>query len=53
MDYLHLMLVCMNWLIHEYAIDARFLISIHDEVRYMVKEEDRLIANCLLKKKRT
>jgi hypothetical protein len=41
-DYLHLMLVCMNWLIDEYKIEARFLISIHDEVRYLVKKEDRL-----------
>lgn len=32
-DYLHLMLVCMAWLIREYDIDARFCISIHDEVR--------------------
>jgi len=40
-DYLHIMLVCMNWLIKEYDIDARFSISIHDEVRYIVKEEDK------------
>ena len=40
-DFLHIMLVCMNWLIEEYDIDARFIISIHDEVRYMVKEEDK------------
>jgi DNA polymerase gamma 1 len=35
------MLVCMNWLITEYKIEARFLVSIHDEVRYLVKKEDR------------
>lgn len=40
-DYLHLMLCCMDWLIEEYKIDARFLLSIHDEVRYLVKEEDK------------
>jgi len=40
-DYLHIMLVCMSWLIKEYDIDARFSISIHDEVRYIVKEEDK------------
>jgi len=40
-DYLHLMLVCMNWLIREYKIDARFCISIHDEVRYIVNEKDQ------------
>lgn len=40
-DYLHLMLVCMRWLFDEYKIDGRFCISIHDEVRYLVKSEDR------------
>ena len=37
------MLVCMNWLIEKYKIDARFSISIHDEIRYIVKDEDRLV----------
>ncbi|CAL4099087.1 unnamed protein product, partial [Meganyctiphanes norvegica] len=40
-DYLHLMLVSMNWLFKEYNITGRFCISIHDEVRYLVKYEDR------------
>ncbi|XP_062606201.1 DNA polymerase subunit gamma-1-like, partial [Saccostrea cucullata] len=40
-DYLHLMLVCMNWLCSQYDIDARFSISIHDEVRYLVSSKDR------------
>lgn len=40
-DYLHLMLVVMKWLIEEYNIDGRFCISIHDEVRYLVRSEDR------------
>ncbi|TSK45829.1 DNA polymerase subunit gamma-1 [Bagarius yarrelli] len=40
-DYLHLMLVAMKWLMEEYDIDGRFCISIHDEVRYLVKSEDR------------
>ncbi|RNA01848.1 DNA polymerase subunit gamma-1 [Brachionus plicatilis] len=40
-DYLHIMLVCMNWLIEKYDIEARFSISIHDEVRYIVKENDK------------
>lgn len=39
-DYLHLMLVVMKWLIEEYNIDGRFCISIHDEVRYLVRSED-------------
>uniref|UniRef100_A0A7M5UUB8 DNA polymerase subunit gamma-1 n=1 Tax=Clytia hemisphaerica TaxID=252671 RepID=A0A7M5UUB8_9CNID len=40
-DYLHLMLTSMAWLIKEYNIDARFCVSIHDEVRYIVKDKDR------------
>jgi DNA polymerase gamma 1 len=40
-DYLHLMLVCMRWLFQKYDIDGRFCISIHDEVRYIVRSEDR------------
>ncbi|ELW62800.1 DNA polymerase subunit gamma-1 [Tupaia chinensis] len=40
-DYLHLMLVAMKWLFEEFAIDGRFCISIHDEVRYLVRAEDR------------
>lgn len=40
-DYLHLMLVAMKWLFEEHNIDGRFCISIHDEVRYLVRSEDR------------
>ncbi|CAH1797186.1 unnamed protein product [Owenia fusiformis] len=40
-DYLHLMLVSMRWLFQQFNIDGRFCISIHDEVRYLVKSEDR------------
>ncbi|KAL0968447.1 hypothetical protein UPYG_G00266960 [Umbra pygmaea] len=40
-DYLHLMLVAMRWLMEEHDIDGRFCISIHDEVRYLVRSEDR------------
>lgn len=43
-DYLHLMLVSMRWLLDKYDIDGRFCISIHDEVRYMVSSEDVLRA---------
>lgn len=39
-DFLHLLLISMQWLCETYKIDARFVISIHDEVRYMCKEED-------------
>ncbi|KAM9754131.1 DNA polymerase subunit gamma-1 isoform 1-T1 [Menidia menidia] len=40
-DYLHLMLVAMKWLFEEHDIDGRFCISIHDEVRYLIRSEDR------------
>ncbi|CAF0845752.1 unnamed protein product [Rotaria sordida] len=45
-DYLHLMLVCMKWLIDKYNIRCRFALSIHDEVRYMCHMDDRYRA-CL------
>ena len=42
-DYLHLLLVSMEWLTRDvYGVDdCRFVISIHDEVRYIVRWEDR------------
>ncbi|KAI8867817.1 hypothetical protein GQ42DRAFT_149150 [Ramicandelaber brevisporus] len=40
-DYLHLLLASMDYLIARYQIDARFMISVHDEVRYIVKDEDK------------
>jgi len=40
-DYLHVMLTCMGWLIKKYNLQARFSISVHDEVRYLVRSEDR------------
>ncbi|SCV74300.1 BQ2448_6732 [Microbotryum intermedium] len=40
-DYLHLLLVAMEYLTRRYEIDARYMISVHDEIRYLVKEEDR------------
>lgn len=36
-DFLNLMLVCMRWLMQD---RIRFCLSFHDEVRYLVKEED-------------
>lgn len=36
-DFLHLMLVCMRWLMGD---KIKFCLSFHDEVRYIVKEED-------------
>jgi DNA polymerase gamma 1 len=61
-DYLHLMIVAMRYLVDVYKlvnciaflflililfffrIEGRFSISIHDEVRYMIKEEDKFRA---------
>ncbi|KAG9036042.1 DNA-directed DNA polymerase gamma mip1 [Tulasnella sp. JGI-2019a] len=40
-DYLHLLIVAMEHLLSEYAIEARYLISVHDELRYLVREEDK------------
>ncbi|KAH8103142.1 DNA polymerase family A-domain-containing protein [Cristinia sonorae] len=40
-DYLHLLIVAMKYLIDKYDIQARYLISVHDELRYLVKEEDK------------
>uniref|UniRef100_A0A915PS28 DNA-directed DNA polymerase n=1 Tax=Setaria digitata TaxID=48799 RepID=A0A915PS28_9BILA len=40
-DFLHLLIVCMKWLCNAYHIEARFALSIHDEIRYIVPSEDR------------
>ncbi|KAF5386610.1 hypothetical protein D9615_001930 [Tricholomella constricta] len=40
-DYLHLLIVSMDHLIAKYDIKARYLISVHDELRYLVTEEDK------------
>ncbi|KAL1921533.1 uncharacterized protein VTP21DRAFT_11249 [Calcarisporiella thermophila] len=40
-DYLHLLLVSMSHLIKRYQIQARFMLSVHDEVRYLSTEEDQ------------
>ena len=39
-DYLHLLLSSMQWLFEKFEIKGRFVISIHDEVRYLVPEKD-------------
>jgi len=40
-DYLHLLIVSMDYLIQTYDIGARYLISVHDELRYLVAERDK------------
>lgn len=39
-DYLHLLIVAMDYLIRRFNIDARLAITVHDEIRYLVKNED-------------
>ena len=39
-DYLHLLIVSMHYLCHVYDINCRLSITIHDEIRYLVAEED-------------
>ncbi|KAL5612861.1 hypothetical protein BROUX41_004057 [Berkeleyomyces rouxiae] len=40
-DYLHLLIVGMDHLIRRYNINARVAITVHDEIRYLVKDEDK------------
>ncbi|KAI8369119.1 DNA polymerase family A-domain-containing protein [Choanephora cucurbitarum] len=40
-DYLHLLIVSMAHLIDRYKIEARFMLSVHDEVRYLSSEKDQ------------
>ncbi|PKI84234.1 Mip1p [Malassezia vespertilionis] len=47
-DYLHLLITAMDHLCATYDIDARFMLSVHDEVRYMAKDHDRYRAGMAL-----
>jgi DNA polymerase gamma 1 len=47
-DYLHLLIVSMEYLSEKYGVDARLAITVHDELRYLVKEEDKYKAALLL-----
>ncbi|KHO00711.1 DNA polymerase gamma [Metarhizium album ARSEF 1941] len=40
-DYLHLLIVSMDFLVRRFNIDARLAITVHDEIRYLVKEADK------------
>ncbi|KAA8898906.1 DNA polymerase gamma [Sphaerosporella brunnea] len=40
-DYLHLLIISMDYLIRLYGLNARLAITVHDEIRYLVKEEDK------------
>lgn len=40
-DYLHLLIISMDYLIRRFNIDARLAITVHDEIRYLAKEDDK------------
>lgn len=40
-DYLHLLITSMDYLTRRFNISARVAITVHDEIRYLVKEEDK------------
>ncbi|KAK6536528.1 DNA-directed DNA polymerase gamma mip1 [Arthrobotrys megalospora] len=40
-DYLHLLIVSMDYLIQQYKLNARLMITVHDEIRYIVQWADR------------
>ncbi|KAH7068430.1 DNA polymeras-like protein gamma [Paraphoma chrysanthemicola] len=40
-DYLHLLIVSMDYLTRRFNLAARLAITVHDEIRYLVKEEDK------------
>jgi len=40
-DYLHLLIVAMDYLIRRFSLDARLAITVHDEIRYLVRDDDK------------
>ncbi|ETI21617.1 hypothetical protein G647_07964 [Cladophialophora carrionii CBS 160.54] len=40
-DYLHLLIIAMDYLIRRFNLDARLAITVHDEIRYLVAHQDR------------
>ncbi|OQO14159.1 DNA polymerase gamma, mitochondrial [Cryoendolithus antarcticus] len=40
-DYLHLLIVSMEYLTRRYNIGARLALTVHDEIRYLAKDEDK------------
>lgn len=47
-DYLHLLIVSMDYLIRRFNIDARLALTVHDEIRYLVKNNDKYRAGMAL-----
>lgn len=47
-DYLHLLIISMEYLLKTFQLEARLMLTVHDEVRYLVKDADRYkVALCL------
>lgn len=40
-DYLHLLVASMDYLTRRFNLEARLALTVHDEIRYLVKEEDK------------
>ena len=47
-DYLHLLMILMEFFIKQTAIDCTFMISVHDELRYMCHDKDIYTASLVL-----
>lgn len=47
-DYLHLLIVSMEYLMEKYKVNARLMITVHDELRYMVADNQKLQCAMLL-----
>ena len=40
-DYLHLLIVSMDYLCRRYNINARLALTVHDEIRYLARDSDK------------
>lgn len=40
-DYLHLLIVAMDYLARRFNLDMRLALTVHDEIRYLVREDDK------------
>jgi len=47
-DYLHLLIASMRYLCDVYKIEARLMLTVHDELRYLVTDSDALRAGIAL-----
>lgn len=47
-DYLHLLIISMEYLTEKFKVDARLMITVHDELRYFVKKDQELLCALLL-----